>query len=378
MNTLGNKNNKNSIADVEEQFRLPATAINNEEGIPIWLGMLIGFVLHICLPMLISLILFLLAFLGLDLTQFKKPEPKVKDIEFVLVNQKEQTPINKNTKYRADRNTRAGGKHNPNKNVSPPEPMSRKSVAQSASSPAPRQKTVVQKNKPKVTKQPAKNVTKQVKQNNEPAKTIAKAPPKPVPNASPSKQLKPPTPKSFAVPAPVPKIKTPKSSSYTGGPVTSGPIGVSGSSSSAAPVMASGNGKSSSSKGKYNSAYSSGGGNPGNPSPGNPNGSPGIDAVKEPDFGPYMRDLQRKIKRNWDPPRGDQSKTVVLYFKVAKDGRLLSLKVARTSGSQQADKAALSAVELAAPFRPLPPEYRENDIDIQFTFDYNVINARMR
>ncbi|MCK7467687.1 MAG: TonB C-terminal domain-containing protein [Desulfosudis oleivorans] len=71
-----------------------------------------------------------------------------------------------------------------------------------------------------------------------------------------------------------------------------------------------------------------------------------------------MSELQRRIKRNWDPPRGSNSKKVVLLFKVSKDGRLLSLRVLTSSGDAEADKAALSAVRLTAPFRPLPPEYR--------------------
>jgi TonB family protein len=123
------------------------------------------------------------------------------------------------------------------------------------------------------------------------------------------------------------------------------------------------------------SGYSAGAGNLGNPSPGNPNGSPGIDAVREPDWGPYMRELQRRIKRNWEPPRGDTSKRVVVMFKIARDGRLLARSIHTSSGVHEADEAALNAVELTAPFSPLPPEYRGRDIDIQFTFDYNVFSV---
>ena len=94
-----------------------------------------------------------------------------------------------------------------------------------------------------------------------------------------------------------------------------------------------------------------------------------------PDFGPYMRELQRRIKLNWDPPKGNESKTVVLLFKIAKDGRLLSSRVHRSSGLQSADQAALKAVELTAPFRPLPADFKGQSIDIQFTFDYRVFGA---
>lgn len=97
--------------------------------------------------------------------------------------------------------------------------------------------------------------------------------------------------------------------------------------------------------------------------------------AKMPDFGPYMRDIQRRVKMNWDPPKGNQSKRVVLLFRIAKDGRLLSCSVSKSSGLPNVDKAALTAVHLAVPFRPLPSEFNGDFIDIQFTFDYNVYGA---
>jgi TonB family protein len=119
----------------------------------------------------------------------------------------------------------------------------------------------------------------------------------------------------------------------------------------------------------------SGGGTGNIGNPGGGGGAPGIDALREPDFGPYMRELQRRIKMNWDPPKGNESKRVVLLFKIAKDGRLLTCRVSKSSGLPSADQAALKAVELTAPFRPLPADFKGQSIDIQFTFDYNVFNA---
>ena len=78
---------------------------------------------------------------------------------------------------------------------------------------------------------------------------------------------------------------------------------------------------------------------------------------------------------NWTPPKGNESKRVVLLFSISRDGRLLSVKVHQTSGLSAADQAAISAVQLTAPFKPLPPEYKGNSVDIQFTFDYNVFGA---
>ena len=87
---------------------------------------------------------------------------------------------------------------------------------------------------------------------------------------------------------------------------------------------------------------SNGSGNVGNPGGGG--GAPGIDALREPDFGPYMRELQRRIKLNWDPPKGNESKRVVLLFKIARDGRLLSCKVQKSSGMPSADQAACNVM----------------------------------
>ncbi len=96
----------------------------------------------------------------------------------------------------------------------------------------------------------------------------------------------------------------------------------------------------------------------------------------EPDFEPFMRDLQQRIKHNWNPPKGEESSCVVLMFKIARDGRLLSVNVLKSSGSAVVDRAALAAVKMTAPFRPLPNGYSKGSVDIQFTFDYNVYGAK--
>lgn len=382
MNTLGNKDKQNNIKD--STFKLPKTFSHDEEEIPLWKGFLIGVAFHILLPILISLLMLILTFLGLNLSVFKTPDIKPKDIEFVLVNKKEEPPINKKTRHRADRNSRAAGKHDPNKTVAETQASSRPTRQQSSSNPAPKQRTIARQQKKQTTSNNIfKNIAKQFEQAQPKAvKKVAVAPPrptKPVPETNYTRELAPPRPHSISVPTSSPAKRRIKSSSFNGGPVTSGPIGVSGSSSTPTPITGSGGNGSSKSKGGNPSSYSAGShGSAGNPDIGGPANGSGIDAIKEPDFGPYMRALQSRIKRNWTPPKGDESKRVVLFFKIAKDGRLLALRVVKTSTSPEADRAALSAVELSAPFRSLPPEYRDNDIDIQFTFDYNVISGYRR
>ena len=247
---------------------------------------------------------------------------------------------------------------------------------------------------PKKTPQ-AQHTTTQ--KNVQPAPTVSKAVPKPElakphpPTARPS--VKPPmTPKAISRPSTSPfKVPVPPGGTKAGQYAT-GPISGSGSSNnggskgggtyspnpSLAPVgsgsgnkLAKGTGSGTGTgSGAHGSGSGSGGGNPGGGG-----GRPGIDAIREPDFGPYMRELQRRIKMNWEPPKGNESKRVVLLFKIAKDGRLLSCSVFKSSGLQNADNAALNAVRLSAPFRPLPADYKGASIDIQFTFDYNVFGA---
>ncbi len=91
-------------------------------------------------------------------------------------------------------------------------------------------------------------------------------------------------------------------------------------------------------------------------------------------FQPYMADLQRRIKRAWFPPKGQESKKIQVAFKLTDDGTMSNLKLEKTSGSPQADTAALAAVKNASPFRPLP-DGSPADVDITFTFDYNVSNG---
>jgi TonB family protein len=87
-----------------------------------------------------------------------------------------------------------------------------------------------------------------------------------------------------------------------------------------------------------------------------------------------MLDLQRRIKKNWFPPTNTESRRVSVLFRIHTNGELSNLRLEKSCGLASADNAALKAVENAAPFRPLPQGADEN-VDIQFTFDYNVFRG---
>ena len=381
--------------------RLPNYFICDDEISP-----LKGFSLSILTHIL--LILFAFSMQVFVFSKLPKPVPPTRDIEFKLVQNEEKPPINKKTKVRSDRNSQAGGKHNPKKPISEPgktSPVKKqpKKAAAPKVSPMKQLQNMVRPQQPKpAPKQPIKQQAKQTAQAPTPAvkkPTPVSAPSAVKPSLKPA--MKPQTqapsapklataPKSpFAVP--VAPSKAPVGNTYRpqGGSSVGGTRGGSSSGTSGAPApkftstgggSASGGGsRGGSSAGSYGTRGSGGGiGSGNNPGPGNPNGTPGIDAIRQPNWGPYMRDLEQRIKRNWFPPKGDSSKRVVITFTIAKDGRLLSKKIVKSSGVPLADQAALKAIESTAPFRPLPPEFKGTSVPIEFTFDYNVLNSVLR
>ncbi len=89
------------------------------------------------------------------------------------------------------------------------------------------------------------------------------------------------------------------------------------------------------------------------------------------DYSAYMAEVQRKIKRDWHPPHVYENKRVTVIFRIDHDGRVIEKKIKQSAGIPAADAAALTAIDKAAPFPPLP-KGGEPDVAVSFTFDYNV------
>lgn len=390
MAILGNRHSLiDEDLDKKESYTIPAMVRKEAKGISLKKSIFLSAILHPTVIGAVWLIIFILALMGITFSLFEKPKPKMNDIQFVLVdNAKEQMPLNKKTPFRSDRNTRTGGIRDKKRPVSMPSPNpAKKSVAQKAA-PGPKAPKHAEQKKPVKHNVEPKNIFKALTQ----PKQAPKAAPKAAQEARPHPPSARPSIKPPSVPRPSIKPSSPFAVPIPKGPSTgraysTGPIGGRGTSSSGGGSSGGGShggryapvpslaptGGGGGSSGSRMSRGGSGYGNAGNPGGGG--GAPGIDSIREPDFGPYMRELQRRIKMNWDPPKGNESKRVVLLFKIAKDGRLLSVRVFKSSGVPGADRAALNAVQLTAPFRPLPGDFRGSSIDIQFTFDYNVFGA---
>jgi TonB family protein len=98
----------------------------------------------------------------------------------------------------------------------------------------------------------------------------------------------------------------------------------------------------------------------------------GIGAAQDVDFGPYIAELQHRVKHNWNPPEQGNPRRSVLRFSISRAGEVSNLRVGKTSGNPDSDAAAMDAVHRAAPFQTLPADYKGKNINIQFTFDINV------
>jgi len=396
MTLLGNKYNFiDDDEQGEEGYTLPAVVTKRDDGLTFKKSLAVSTVMHPLAVALIWLLVVILGFLGINFGLFNKPElHKKKDIEFVLVD-KSAVPRDLHTRNRADRNSRSGGKRNPKKKVS----LSSAKASHKSSSASSLEKMIQQQQKQIIKQQ--KRIIKQQRvqaahvkshpsratgSHANRAATSRPAPPSVAPSprpmsAPPRFALKPTNPFSIPVPSGLPAGKSLATGPVGGTSAHSGAKygGYSGGGSSGGrsyaptPSLAPSRNTGSGQMSRGSSGSGSSGGSYGNPGGGG--GRPGIDAIREPDFGPYMRELQRRIKLNWTPPKGNESKRVVLLFKIAKSGRMLSCRVFKSSGLPSADDAALRAVELTAPFRPLPVEFRGQSIDIQFTFDYNVFGA---
>ncbi len=91
-----------------------------------------------------------------------------------------------------------------------------------------------------------------------------------------------------------------------------------------------------------------------------------IAGLDNPDFkfGYYIDQLLSSIDSKWvRPPLGNEVQAVI-GFRIQRDGSITDLQVARSSGYNSFDLAALRAVQNASPFPPLPRAYRQDSLGV--------------
>jgi outer membrane biosynthesis protein TonB len=103
-------------------------------------------------------------------------------------------------------------------------------------------------------------------------------------------------------------------------------------------------------------------------------GTPGVRLdVEEFPFPYYLAAIQRKIQQHFVVPRmpGVGRLQSIVYFRIAKDGRIYDITIEQDSSNPTFDLATQRALQAATPLPPLPGEYEEKDLGVHFEFLYN-------
>jgi TonB family protein len=100
-------------------------------------------------------------------------------------------------------------------------------------------------------------------------------------------------------------------------------------------------------------------------------GGSGITGIEGGDF-PYtlyLTAMHKRIGTYWyRPPSVTPGTTVVVYFRIARDGTISDTKITTPSGNSTFDRSALSAIRSASPLNPLPYAYSGTYLGVHLTF----------
>ncbi|MBF0096134.1 MAG: energy transducer TonB [Magnetococcales bacterium] len=104
--------------------------------------------------------------------------------------------------------------------------------------------------------------------------------------------------------------------------------------------------------------------------------------TKSAQFGDYFARVKQRITWSWIYPQQAKNEglsgNVDLIFTINREGKVVEVKVTRSSGVPVLDQEAVAAVRKAAPFEPLPEDWQPAKMIIRSTFEYVLSNAGMR
>ncbi len=97
------------------------------------------------------------------------------------------------------------------------------------------------------------------------------------------------------------------------------------------------------------------------------------------DFAPYLLELKRRIQRNIFPPpafsiMGIIEGEYVVRFTILPNGTLQKVEVLDSQGHESLERTSVKAIELSAPFLPLPDHFPEDRLVITGRFMYHILD----
>lgn len=84
----------------------------------------------------------------------------------------------------------------------------------------------------------------------------------------------------------------------------------------------------------------------------------------------YMKELQKKIKKNWKSPEKRPEKPTVIQFALRKDGKVVEAVITESCGDPELDQRAKETIEKSSPFKRLPKEFKGEGVMVNFKFDF--------
>lgn len=96
----------------------------------------------------------------------------------------------------------------------------------------------------------------------------------------------------------------------------------------------------------------------------------------------YMMRIKDKIEGIWQYPSDAAMRGIYgdlyLSFTIKKNGSLSKVELVRTSGYRSLDEAAMKALKDAAPYWPLPEDWKEEELTVKGHFIYSIYGVYIR
>jgi protein TonB len=95
-----------------------------------------------------------------------------------------------------------------------------------------------------------------------------------------------------------------------------------------------------------------------------------VAGLDNPDFvyGYYVDQMLAMIQRNWVRPLVGSGVEATVHYRIQRDGRIVDVRIATSSGINSFDLAALRAVQASTPLPPLPRAFRESSLGVNLIF----------
>jgi len=95
-----------------------------------------------------------------------------------------------------------------------------------------------------------------------------------------------------------------------------------------------------------------------------------VAGLDNPDFvyGYYVDQMLAMIQRNWVRPMVGSGVEATVHYRIQRDGRIVEVRIATSSGINSFDLAALRAVQASTPLPPLPRAFREGSLGVNLIF----------